>query len=65
MIAYTSGSTGLPKGAIYPHDKFLRTILYTALCATLPSAPRTTVEQKQCSRSVHAERILRAKDRPS
>lgn len=31
MIAYTSGSTGLPKGAIYPHDKFLRTILYTAL----------------------------------
>jgi acyl-CoA synthetase (AMP-forming)/AMP-acid ligase II len=31
MIAYTSGSTGLPKGAIYPQDKFLRTILYTAL----------------------------------
>jgi len=31
MIAYTSGSTGLPKGAIYPHEKFLRTILYTAL----------------------------------
>jgi len=31
MIAYTSGSTGLPKGAIYPRDKFLRTILYTAL----------------------------------
>lgn len=31
MIAYTSGSTGLPKGAIYPHDKFLRTILYTAM----------------------------------
>jgi len=31
MIAYTSGSTGLPKGAIYPREKFLRTILYTAL----------------------------------
>jgi len=31
MIAYTSGSTGLPKGAIYPHDKFMRTILYTAM----------------------------------
>ena len=31
MIAYTSGSTGLPKGAIYPHDKFLRTILFTAM----------------------------------
>jgi acyl-CoA synthetase (AMP-forming)/AMP-acid ligase II len=31
MIAYTSGSTGLPKGAIYPHEKFLRTILYTAM----------------------------------
>jgi acyl-CoA synthetase (AMP-forming)/AMP-acid ligase II len=31
MIAYTSGSTGKPKGAIYPRDKFLRTILYTAL----------------------------------
>jgi acyl-CoA synthetase (AMP-forming)/AMP-acid ligase II len=31
MIAYTSGSTGLPKGAIYPQDKFLRTILYTAM----------------------------------
>ena len=32
MIAYTSGSTGLPKGAIYPHEHFLRSILYTALC---------------------------------
>jgi acyl-CoA synthetase (AMP-forming)/AMP-acid ligase II len=31
MIAYTTGSTGLPKGAIYPHDKFLTSILYTAL----------------------------------
>jgi acyl-CoA synthetase (AMP-forming)/AMP-acid ligase II len=31
MVAYTSGSTGLPKGAIYPHDRFLRTILYTAM----------------------------------
>ncbi|HXP72765.1 MAG TPA: AMP-binding protein [Stellaceae bacterium] len=31
MIAYTTGSTGLPKGAIYPHSKFLTSILYTAL----------------------------------
>jgi acyl-CoA synthetase (AMP-forming)/AMP-acid ligase II len=31
MIAYTTGSTGLPKGAIYPHQKFLQSILYTAL----------------------------------
>jgi acyl-CoA synthetase (AMP-forming)/AMP-acid ligase II len=31
MIAYTTGSTGLPKGAIYPHEKFLNTILYTSL----------------------------------
>jgi long-subunit acyl-CoA synthetase (AMP-forming) len=31
MIVYTSGSTRLPKGAIYPHDTFLRTILYTAM----------------------------------
>ena len=32
MIAYTTGSTGLPKGAIYPHAKFLNSIIYTALC---------------------------------
>src|SRR5262249_18321883 len=31
MICYTTGSTGLPKGAIYPHDHFLRSILYTLL----------------------------------
>ncbi|HLJ21171.1 MAG TPA: class I adenylate-forming enzyme family protein, partial [Stellaceae bacterium] len=31
MIAYTTGSTGLPKGAIYPHGRFLASILYTAL----------------------------------
>ena len=31
MIAYTTGSTGLPKGAIYLHDRFLASILYTAL----------------------------------
>jgi len=37
MIAYTSGSTGLPKGAIYPREKFLRTILYTALNEGLTS----------------------------
>jgi acyl-CoA synthetase (AMP-forming)/AMP-acid ligase II len=32
MIAYTTGSTGQPKGAIYPHRNFLQSILYTALC---------------------------------
>jgi acyl-CoA synthetase (AMP-forming)/AMP-acid ligase II len=31
MIAYTTGSTGQPKGAIYPQGNFLRSILYTAL----------------------------------
>jgi acyl-CoA synthetase (AMP-forming)/AMP-acid ligase II len=31
MIAYTTGSTGLPKGAVYPHQKFLNSIIYTAL----------------------------------
>ncbi|MBV8650543.1 MAG: AMP-binding protein, partial [Alphaproteobacteria bacterium] len=31
MIAYTTGSTGLPKGAIYPHAAFLNSILYVAL----------------------------------
>ena len=30
-ITYTTGSTGLPKGAIYPHDKFVNGLLYTAL----------------------------------
>lgn len=32
MIAYTTGSTGLPKGAVYHHEAFLRSILYIALC---------------------------------
>jgi acyl-CoA synthetase (AMP-forming)/AMP-acid ligase II len=32
MIAYTTGSTGRPKGAIYPHKRFLTSILYIALC---------------------------------
>lgn len=32
MLAYTTGSTGLPKGAIYPHAGMLRSILYIALC---------------------------------
>jgi acyl-CoA synthetase (AMP-forming)/AMP-acid ligase II len=31
MIAYTTGSTGLPKGAVYPHETFLRSILYVSL----------------------------------
>lgn len=31
MIAYTTGSTGLPKGAVYPHGAFLQSILYTAM----------------------------------
>lgn len=32
MIAYTTGSTGRPKGAVYPHARFLTSILYLALC---------------------------------
>ncbi|MES4992602.1 class I adenylate-forming enzyme family protein [Phyllobacterium sp. 22229] len=31
MIAYTTGSTGLPKGAIYPHQAFLQSIFYIAM----------------------------------
>jgi acyl-CoA synthetase (AMP-forming)/AMP-acid ligase II len=31
MIAYTTGSTGLPKGAVYRHGDFLASILYTVL----------------------------------
>lgn len=30
-ITYTTGSTGLPKGAIFPHDKFVNGLLYAAL----------------------------------
>jgi acyl-CoA synthetase (AMP-forming)/AMP-acid ligase II len=32
MIAYTTGSTGLPKGAVYNHEKMVASILYIALC---------------------------------
>ena len=31
MIAYTTGSTGLPKGAVYDHEKMAASILYIAL----------------------------------
>ncbi|MBM3491490.1 MAG: AMP-binding protein [Alphaproteobacteria bacterium] len=31
MLCYTTGSTGSPKGAIYPHQQMLRSILYIAL----------------------------------
>lgn len=31
MIAYTTGSTGLPKGAVYDHRKMVASILYIAL----------------------------------
>ena len=31
MLAYTSGSTGLPKGALYPHQSMLQSILYITL----------------------------------
>lgn len=37
MIAYTTGSTGLPKGAIYPHHAFLQSILMVALCEGIDS----------------------------
>lgn len=32
MLAYTTGSTGLPKGAVYPHEPMLRSTMYIALC---------------------------------
>jgi acyl-CoA synthetase (AMP-forming)/AMP-acid ligase II len=31
MIAYTTGSTGLPKGAVYNHEKLVASTLYIAL----------------------------------
>lgn len=31
MLAYTTGSTGMPKGAVYPHKAMLRSIFYIAL----------------------------------
>lgn len=40
MIAYTTGSTGLPKGAIYNHEKMLRSILYIAMCEGIDSESR-------------------------
>ncbi|AMS45495.1 class I adenylate-forming enzyme family protein [Aminobacter aminovorans] len=39
MIAYTTGSTGLPKGAVYPHASFLQSIFYIAMLEGIdPSA---------------------------
>ncbi|BCH29878.1 fatty-acid--CoA ligase [Mesorhizobium sp. L-8-10] len=32
MICYTTGSTGLPKGAIYPHIKMMESMAAIALC---------------------------------
>lgn len=32
MIGYTTGSTGLPKGAIYPHSKMMESMAAIALC---------------------------------
>ena len=40
MIAYTTGSTGLPKGAIYPHGRFLQSILYIAMCEGIDASSR-------------------------
>ncbi|MEX0732145.1 MAG: AMP-binding protein [Aquisalimonadaceae bacterium] len=40
MIAYTTGSTGLPKGAIYLHEPFLRSILYIALAESISADAR-------------------------
>jgi acyl-CoA synthetase (AMP-forming)/AMP-acid ligase II len=40
MIAYTTGSTGLPKGAVYPHAGFLTSILYIALCEGIDADTR-------------------------
>lgn len=40
MIAYTTGSTGLPKGAVYPHERFLSSILYVALCEGIDPSTR-------------------------
>lgn len=37
MIAYTTGSTGLPKGAVYQHSKLLESILMIALCEGIDS----------------------------
>ncbi|HEY0296058.1 MAG TPA: AMP-binding protein [Bordetella sp.] len=38
MIAYTTGSTGLPKGAVYEHGPFLQSIMMIALCEGVDSS---------------------------
>jgi acyl-CoA synthetase (AMP-forming)/AMP-acid ligase II len=40
MIAYTTGSTGLPKGAVYRHEPFLTSILYIAMCEGIDADTR-------------------------
>jgi len=40
MIAYTTGSTGLPKGAVYPHEAMLQAILYIAALEGIDSSSR-------------------------
>lgn len=40
MIAYTTGSTGLPKGAVYRHCPFLQSILYIASCEGIDASSR-------------------------
>ena len=60
MIAYTTGSTGLPKGAVYDHEKMLRSILYIALgegidadCRWLHAMPAAGIPLMHLMRNIY------------
>ena len=60
MIAYTTGSTGLPKGAVYDHEKLAASILYIALsegidagCRWLHAMPAAGVPLVHMMRNIY------------
>ena len=60
MIAYTTGSTGLPKGAVYDHEKMVASILYIALgegidagCRWLHAMPAAGIPLMHMMRNIY------------
>ncbi len=60
MIAYTTGSTGLPKGAVYDHEKLAASIFYIALsegidagCRWLHAMPAAGVPLVHMMRNIY------------